>query len=176
MSETQKSIADWAHDTFGPAHSIPRVLGRAAEEAAELIRKVTIGTFTPEEIAEEAADTAIVLARAAELLKMDEQRALAFVARAMATEPESAALGEYAFAVLNQIGEAGATLCAPGIVASRSQPAVIGARLSLELVCKRVGIDLATAIELKMQVNRKRTWKLDGSGHGYHERPKGAVL
>lgn len=40
----------------------------------------------------------------------------------------------------------------------------------------KLGLDLTHAIELKMQVNRKRTWKLDGSGHGYHERPKSVTL
>jgi NTP pyrophosphatase (non-canonical NTP hydrolase) len=176
MSETQKSIADWAHDTFGPAHSIPRVLGRAAEEAAELVRKVTIGTFTPEEIAEEAADTAIVLARAAELLHIEEKRIQREVRRGLADMPKATTAAEYAFAAMSQVAEAGAAVSQNLPNPMSAAAAVFGARLGLECCCRLIGQDLSIAIELKMQVNRNRRWKLDGSGHGYHERPKGATL
>lgn len=30
------------------------------------------------------------------------------------------------------------------------------------------GIDIQRAIDDKMQINRARTWKRDGTGHGYH--------
>lgn len=34
----------------------------------------------------------------------------------------------------------------------------------------RLGIDLYDEIDRKMEVNRKREWKLDKTGHGYHVR------
>jgi NTP pyrophosphatase (non-canonical NTP hydrolase) len=36
----------------------------------------------------------------------------------------------------------------------------------------RMGIDLLDAVDKKMEINRSREWKLDGSGHGYHVRDK----
>ena len=36
----------------------------------------------------------------------------------------------------------------------------------------RLGVDLHHEIDVKMAINRKREWKLDGSGHGYHVRAK----
>lgn len=36
----------------------------------------------------------------------------------------------------------------------------------------RLGVDLHHEIDVKMAINRKREWKLDGSGYGYHVRPK----
>src|SRR5262245_5026597 len=42
-------------------------------------------------------------------------------------------------------------------------------------VATRLGVDIHAEIERKMAINRKREWKLDGSGHGYHVRiPTGA--
>jgi hypothetical protein len=37
-------------------------------------------------------------------------------------------------------------------------------------VATRLGVDIHAEIERKMANNRKREWKLDGSGHGYHVR------
>jgi len=36
----------------------------------------------------------------------------------------------------------------------------------------RMGADLHGEIDRKMQVNRKRHWKVDADGHGYHVRDK----
>lgn len=36
----------------------------------------------------------------------------------------------------------------------------------------RLGVDLHFEIDRKMTLNRKREWKQDGSGHGYHVRPR----
>jgi NTP pyrophosphatase (non-canonical NTP hydrolase) len=36
----------------------------------------------------------------------------------------------------------------------------------------RLGVDLHNQVNEKMVVNRSRTWSQDGSGHGYHVRPK----
>lgn len=36
----------------------------------------------------------------------------------------------------------------------------------------RLRVDLHTAVDEKMRINRSRQWRLDGSGHGYHVREK----
>jgi NTP pyrophosphatase (non-canonical NTP hydrolase) len=36
----------------------------------------------------------------------------------------------------------------------------------------RNGADIFEAVDRKMQINRQRRWKLDGSGHGYHVRDR----
>jgi NTP pyrophosphatase (non-canonical NTP hydrolase) len=44
----------------------------------------------------------------------------------------------------------------------------------LQRLATRLGIDLWQEVERKMTVNRARVWKVDGSGHGYHVRDRGA--
>ena len=99
MTETQKSMTEWADEMFGPAPSLARIAARANEEMAELIRAVTSDTPT-QHIGEEIADVVIILNR------------LASVA----------------------------------------------------------GLNLNNAIDTKMQTNRHREWRRDGTGHGYHVR------
>lgn len=101
MMETQASISDWAHETFGPAGSNARVAARANEEMAELMRALTVDDSHPK-AAEEVADIVIVLYRLA----------------------------------------------------------------------TRLGVDLHSEVNRKMQVNRERQWNLDKTGHGYHVREK----
>ncbi|SEO65460.1 DUF550 domain-containing protein [Nitrosovibrio sp. Nv6] len=62
--ETQESIAIWAEQAFGPAVTNARVVGRANEEMAELIRAAT-SDKPIHELIEEAADVVIVLYRLA---------------------------------------------------------------------------------------------------------------
>lgn len=38
----------------------------------------------------------------------------------------------------------------------------------LHRVAYRCGFDLYAMVDRKMAVNRRRKWKIDGSGHGYH--------
>lgn len=97
MKETQESISTWIEETFGPVGNNARVVARANEEMAEIIRSVTIDDNHPE-LAEEMADVIIVFYRIATRLK----------------------------------------------------------------------IDLMNEVDKKMEINRSRQWKLDGSGCGYH--------
>lgn len=60
--ETQRSIAEWADQTFGPAPSLARIAARANEEMAELLRGATAGA-EPAALVEEAADVTIILYR-----------------------------------------------------------------------------------------------------------------
>lgn len=70
MAETQATISAWIEETFGPAGSNARVLARANEEMAELLRSVTIDDAHPD-IPEEMADVVIVLYRVAARLGVD---------------------------------------------------------------------------------------------------------
>lgn len=65
--ETQKTISDWANETFGPATSNMRIATRANEEMAELLRALAADDYSPK-AGEEIADILIVLCRVAERL------------------------------------------------------------------------------------------------------------
>ncbi|NVJ98581.1 MAG: DUF550 domain-containing protein [Alphaproteobacteria bacterium] len=67
--ETQKTIADWAEETFGPVADQSILVARAAEELAELLEAIEAGD-TPE-IGRETADVAILLYRLMELNGLD---------------------------------------------------------------------------------------------------------
>lgn len=71
--ETQRTISDWADETFGPAGSNARVAARANEEMAELLRALTADDEHPK-AAEEVADVVIILARLATRLGVDLQQ------------------------------------------------------------------------------------------------------
>ena len=70
MIETQKSMSDWAQDTFGPVGSNVRVAARANEEMAELLRALSSDDLHPK-AAEEIADVVIILNRLATRLGVD---------------------------------------------------------------------------------------------------------
>jgi hypothetical protein len=38
-----------------------------------------------------------------------------------------------------------------------------------------IGADLLCEIDRKMEINRKRVWRTDGTGHGYHVRKRGTA-
>lgn len=42
----------------------------------------------------------------------------------------------------------------------------------LHRLAHRCGYDLNAMVDRKMEINRQRQWKQDGSGHGYHVREK----
>jgi NTP pyrophosphatase (non-canonical NTP hydrolase) len=42
-------------------------------------------------------------------------------------------------------------------------------------LARNLGTDLQDEIDRKMAINRKRTWKRDETGHGYHVRDKGKI-
>lgn len=68
--EDQASITQWIEETFGPAGSNARVVARANEEMAEVLKSVTIDDCHPS-LAEEMADVVIVLYRVATRLGVD---------------------------------------------------------------------------------------------------------
>lgn len=163
MRETTQSIAVWADQTFGAAPSAFRVATRANEELAELLRAISAGKPTAE-IAEEAADTAIVLARLGHMIGADVLKA----AKAWLISPRGYPM-DYAVKAHHNMGALlGHTLGNSTTVAGRAALATcIGELMN---VCSALGHDLLAEIDRKMEVNRTRQWKLDGTGHGYHER------
>ncbi len=67
--ETQKSIASWAEETFGPVAHHSVLVDRAIAEMAELSDAVRKNN--PDDIGKEAADVAILLHRILELNGLD---------------------------------------------------------------------------------------------------------
>lgn len=65
--ETSRSIYEWGHATFGPVTDRTRVIARARLEFEELAEAAANGA-SPDEIAAEAADVAILLNRLMGLL------------------------------------------------------------------------------------------------------------
>lgn len=68
--ENQQTISQWIEETFGAAGSNARVVARANEEMAEMLRDVTADDSHPN-LAEEMADVVIVLYRIATRLGVD---------------------------------------------------------------------------------------------------------
>jgi len=60
MAETQQSIVEWQHQTFGPPLSTRQIAARALDELLELVESVALDEMSPEAPAE-AADVVIVL-------------------------------------------------------------------------------------------------------------------
>lgn len=159
VRETQASIVEWADDTFGPSKSVFRLVGRANTEMAELVRAATSGD-DPLKIAEEAADVAIVLCRAADML-----------GRAAIFEGPSTNPLRITMAAVHA-NRAMADLLAE---MERDRPWTEHAGtlidrvfLFLRRVCEAAGTTLAEQVDRKQTINRARRWVLAGDGTGSH--------
>lgn len=157
MRETQQSISDWANTTFGPSGSDLRVWARTNEELAELLRLLTTDGFDWPKAAEEAADTLIVLCR----LGVRVGANLDF--RGQSVNLSLVGLGLNAHAWLHSVAkdleignQGGAAASLVQVVAALCQ------------IIRTLGRDPQAEIDRKMEINRAREWRLDGSGHGYH--------
>lgn len=160
----QREISEWADATFGRSSSPLRIAVRANEELAELLRAI-VCEEAPAKIAEEAADTAIILYRLAAVLEFEEESftiggpyPLSF---RLALEGALAA-----DVALQQI-----MVCLVDGRASKQESIrtfVWQALWCLHVTAARVSIELPPAIAAKLEVNKARDWGLDGTGHGYH--------
>lgn len=65
MIETQKTISDWADQTFGRVHSDIEIAARANQEMAELLKELAMNDDSNKAV-EEIADIVIVLYRLVE--------------------------------------------------------------------------------------------------------------
>lgn len=161
MSETQQSITQWIEETFGVA-SDARILARANEEMAELLKGVASGE-SPAKLAEECADVLIVLCPLAQRLAT----ALCYPRRIK--EDDVRPYAQYA-----NLGLALAIYrTASGATTSSIDHAEMDAHLRdcvghLSDLAFSLGSSLQAEVEKKMARNRSRTWKRDGTGCGYH--------
>lgn len=161
MDENQITITEWAESTFGPISDLRRLLARANEEHAELLREIT-GAARGPEIIKECADIVIVLFRYA-TMRCHDLRGFSPLPEPMS--PYRAAVE--AMACLQRLlvyVETGAWAC-------QEETECLNRLVScLEKVCRAHGTALWPEIRRKMAVNRGREWRLDGTGHGYHVR------
>jgi NTP pyrophosphatase (non-canonical NTP hydrolase) len=161
-TETQATIEEWATATFGPPSgtTLSRVLIRANEEMAELIRRA-ITSVRSDEIAEEAADVVIVLSRASVMTGGDITRL--FNAHEWSERPAVAAThanGLLAF-LIEKVVE--------GRLSGPSASIYVDLIVSLlARLVARLGRTLQDVIDAKMAVNREREWAFDGTGCAYH--------
>jgi hypothetical protein len=164
MRESTESIAIWAHETFGGAASLFRIACRANEELAELLRAISAGQPT-DKIAEEAADTAIVLCRIGHQTGTD---ILECAGHWLAGRKREGAAAQHAIDANRQMASLLAlTLESNGTGLRVTLIQIVG---SLINVCHSFGKNLFEEIDRKMEVNHSRTWEKDGTGHGYHKR------
>jgi hypothetical protein len=169
--ETPASICQWAVETFGEAGSDARVVARANEEMAELLI-AGITQQQPHKVYGEAADVAIVLCRVSQRAGgnlLDDARGIS--EPNMAYSPIEGWLAAQANAEMAKLLR---------IVTGKYDVFLIRAACANIYVALRAllatnGRQLWREVESKMAINRKRVWKKDGSGHGYHVREKEAA-
>jgi hypothetical protein len=127
MNETQKTIGDWARETFPGGDDLsPRHCIRLLEEVVELC-----------------------LAAGATYRECTAGVAKNFI---------------------------------PGMDVSARNPEVpekVAAEMAdceivLRVLAERRGVDLQAGVDLKMKINRARSWKSNGDGIGYHVKPPAA--
>jgi len=174
--ETQASVVSWAEQTFGPAHSDLRVATRVHEELLELSKAVLSGE-SDERIREEAADVAICLYRLAAVLGSDldrrsQQAVMMGQAKELVPETDSPARAVLRAETKLVVAK---NMIADSFPRTRTLQEVTAVRVILEEVVARHGGSLTDEVDAKMSINRSRVWRLDGTGHGYHE-PQAAEL
>lgn len=168
MRESQTSIIDWAVENFGQTTTL-RAANRANQEMAELLTVYTAQPLDTAKLIVEAADVAIVLARV--------ERALAEHEDIEPEWPDLIASGSGNRDDDMPVDElvAQATLNMAGLINDLIAQDIDEAGLSCHMLMRnladlvtRLGGDLPSAIDAKMEINRKRIWRPDGTGHGYH--------
>lgn len=164
MRETQVSICEWASATFDEPGSNYRVAVRAQEEMVEALRAETIGLHA-EKVAEEIADTAIVLLRLMQRLGIEVEDTDGLTAGYVSGVRQNLAFANRVLAdCIEELSERDSIHSVrAGTFLGRIWDRLCGC-------CDELGIDLWDAINTKMAINRKRQWVRDGSGHGYHVR------
>ncbi len=168
MRETQQTIAQWADASFGPCKDVLSSIARAGQEMAELVKCVVEGG-TVDDAVEEAADVVICLARAGEKLDYDLlQSSRTFIGE----DPTGSSPTGLALAASLYLGMA-ALRATTG--ADDTLVTLLSSVRMLDIFVSAVGLDLEEVIDAKMVVNRRRQWRRDGHGHGYHIDPGAAA-
>lgn len=157
MPETQDSVIEWADRTFGKLDSNARAVVRAIEEMTELLRLLVTDPADPR-VGEEIADVIIVLYRPAARLGGS-------IRLVPADAPHTP---------LRAAATAGVSLHHLLVDLAQNdacREAFYYLQRAVCYLCRaatELGVDVQAEIDRKMAVNRARSWKLDGTGHGYH--------
>lgn len=166
MLWTQDDIVAWAEKAFGPSPDLFRIFTRANEELAELLRAIA-SDATPDAIAEEAADTAIILARA-----MWETGKRVGSTRMTWRVGPGTCIHRRPRQIAIDAHRDMAKLMEKAVQSDFLEVLTHGIDIMIALtdLCAGYGKDLGTAIDAKMAINSTRHWTSDGTGHGYHIR------
>lgn len=158
MRETQSTIVAWADAAFGEVRAPQSSVARALKEMAELVACVVDGDGDP---VSEAADVVLCLTRLGRWTGVD------VIASAREPPPTS--------------GEPVATVSATAAALMQLLTIDVASPLFgwyllyvISLLNGFVGArggSLGDAIDAKMAINRRRQWRRDGHGHGYHLSP-----
>ena len=151
-NETQETISQWAIETFGDVKTTRSILTRANCELAELEHAIECSA-AHDKIASEIADVIIVLAR---------YQADFTDASCYNTERPVDRRG---FLIQDAVVH---LMHARSCSVMNAPTLVIRAVGALHALAIWFDIDLPTAIDAKMAINRGRTWTAKGAGHGQH--------
>lgn len=170
MSETQKSCSDWASESFGQPGTLLSVVTRANEELAELIFELEKDRRSTKARAE-CADVTIILYRLAERcsleMKTDVTLGAAIAGWTLHQTDDDAPLSAALFAARHML------LLMENMLGPNPDWHFVADRLnsigSMMAFCAfLLGTTLPIEVDRKMEINRRRVWRLTGNGHGYH--------
>ena len=165
MKETQESIAKWAAETFGEVGSNARVAARANEEMAELVLGRADGEMSDQELMAECADIAIVLCRLA--------HRMGFVLRIELSSFNSLNYNDSDDRTVAKANSSMSKLLRALTADDNNPAAQEHANDCMDMLLQLAAFfdfELVREIDKKMAINRKREWRLDLTGHGYHVR------
>lgn len=163
--ETQKTIAMWADAAFGPTASVFTSAARANQEMAELIKALAEDPNHPK-APEEAADVVITLARAGEKLGVDLISEGHEIAMKWMVPPaiETDWVMDANWSLAGLLAEARSLDYDADNAEALAQHLVA----ELDAFVQTRGQTMQELIDAKMAINRRREWRRDGHGHGYH--------
>lgn len=160
MTESQLSICTWADATFGPPASDASIAAHALVEMAELVT-ACVNDEPAARIGEEIADVVIALTRLG--------RSLGFDVVHRTSQPLHGTMYRFAEYMAVDAAHAAQHLTRMLIDLLSNGPVMFGAVVEImRTVARDAAIDLPSAIDAKMAINRARRWTLDGHGHGSH--------
>lgn len=189
MPETQQTISEWAVATFGGAGTNASVTVRALREAAELLQLLVRpdGQADPAKIVEECADVCIVIVRNCErrgiqwdavlperiARKRYEEELDMHLKQGTKPNPVDWAMAcTMELAILVDGNRPPSQDPREGMTNSEFASRMRNVSVTLHSICWYYGFQLWLEVEKKMEINRKREWKLDGAGHGQHVAPE----
>lgn len=157
MSETQKTIHEWATRTFGPSTPLDRLV-RCNVEAGELLS--AIHNMAPlHVIAGEIGDVQIIF--------MQVKEGLSYDSPSSNYDPFPADATELAAELCVGIGHLLQAL-AKGLTLGDVWDVVHDIQEILILLAHTIGVDLDECVDAKMKINRARTWRKLESGRFQH--------